>query len=50
VIKDIIGVFIILILVFLLVKNGSDTASIITAMANQTASTVAVLQGRQGVS
>lgn len=45
--KDIVGVFVILILMFLLLKDGAATGKIITSIANQTASTVAVLQGRQ---
>jgi hypothetical protein len=44
--KDVIGVFILLIMLFLLLKDGATTGKIITAIATQTASTVTTLQGR----
>jgi hypothetical protein len=47
--KDIVGVFIILIFLFLILKDASASSQVITSIANQTASTVAVLQGRQAV-
>lgn len=45
--KDIIGSFVILIFLFLILKDSKASSSVITSIANQTASTVATLQGRQ---
>lgn len=44
--KDVIGGFIILILLFLLLKDAGETGKVISSLANQTATTVATLQGR----
>jgi hypothetical protein len=46
-IKDVISSMVILILIFLLLKDSKATSGVITSIANQTASTVATLQGRQ---
>jgi hypothetical protein len=44
--KDLIGFFIILIFIFLLLKDAKGTGAIISSLANQTSTTVATLQGR----
>jgi hypothetical protein len=48
-VKDIIGSMIILIFLFLILKDSKASSSVIDAIANQTASTVSVLQGRTTV-
>jgi hypothetical protein len=45
-VHDIIGIFIILIFLFLLLKDTGSTSAVISSLANQTAVTVSTLQGR----
>lgn len=45
-VKEIASGFVLLILTYLLVKNGKDTSTVIQAIGNQTSSVTKALQGR----